>query len=161
MSANEQAATPETDAEVCEFTPSANPNYDGPHEWVEVKHARKLERERNELKADNAQFKTTLCAILAELNEQLGDGPFDVPALVHRLKNQRDDARIERDGMIAAVEHHSKMEMRMMVERDNARTIQHAEKTILIAEIKAHTKTKTERDEALAEVERLKDSGAI
>lgn len=41
--------TPKTDEQECEFSLSANPDYDGPHLWVESSFSRKLERENIQL----------------------------------------------------------------------------------------------------------------
>lgn len=42
--------TPRTDAEVCEMSPTANPEYDGPLEWVPAYLCRQIGREQGELR---------------------------------------------------------------------------------------------------------------
>lgn len=59
-----EGATPESDAQECEIVPSANPEYDGPYQWVESSFARTLERQRDaEIRALSKDRLMTIAAM--------------------------------------------------------------------------------------------------
>lgn len=58
----EKMETPRVDAAECEFTPSADPFYEGPYTWVEASVARQLERELQAVRKDAQRYRW-LCSM--------------------------------------------------------------------------------------------------